>query len=698
MTSARFALGCLVVLAVGCKKADGLVLVDITSSPALSDVTAVSVTVTAGGKTSQPASVSLASTAIPPDLHVALQLPASVSGAVTVHVDANSASAGTVSGEAMGHLDAGKSSTPILITLSPNGGGSDGGMPDLSEADLTLEPPSTPQLLAPLSGTTVTSRHPTLHWALPGGIGTATVDLCARRDCSILITGSKAVVDASNTKATVDIDLPPGVVFWRVNVSHGTVAPTQSATWEFFVGARSADNAIDVGYGSVLDVNGDGLADLLVGVSGQAILYPGASTGLDTANKETLNDGDNGFASAVSSAGDVNGDGYVDAIAGAVFADTDMGSNVGRVLLYLGGVNKLGTSPITLPIPAANGDAIGTALATAGDIDGDGYADMVVGATGNSPGRVWVVFGGPSGTSRVVELKPSDKMLTGDDLSGAQFGTSVAGGDFNGDGLGDVAIGAPGVTQMGKPSGNGRVYVYYGGTGFPTTPEIVDGVNFTGCCGSQAFGTTVAEAGDFNGDGRDDLVVVAPFAQYQYTGCGDSPTAMIDGMTYIYYGAATGAPTIAVQLPAKEYNAGCGYVTGDIQNRAAAGAGDVNGDGYADVIVGGLYAVNGGFTNAGAAHLLLGGAFALGGHVDIPSPAPATGGQFGSVVGGVGSVTGTGTPPQSSFVVIGNSQIYRFTGTGTAPAQNFTSIGVTTVTRLAPPRRGLRSRGHTIAL
>jgi hypothetical protein len=72
--------------------------------------------------------------------------------------------------------------------------------------------------------------------------------------------------------------------------------------------------------------------------------------------------------------------------------------------------------------------------------------------------------------------------------------------------------------------------------------------------------------------------------------------------------------------------------------------------------------------------------------VDIPSPAPATGGQFGSAVGGVGSVTGSGTPPKSHFVVTGNGQVYRFTGTSTTPVQNFAATSA--VVTMRDPVRG----------
>jgi hypothetical protein len=167
----------------------------------------------------------------------------------------------------------------------------------------------------------------------------------------------------------------------------------------------------------------------------------------------------------------------------------------------------------------------------------------------------------------------------------------------------------------------------------------------------------------------------------------------------LYAGAATGAPTLLAQIPAKAMTpATCGYVTGDVQNRAVAGAGDVDGNGYADVIIGGLYAVNGALTNAGAAHLVLGSAGGIMAHVDIPSPAPATSGQFGSAVGGVGPVTGVGTPPKSHFVVVGNGQIYRFTGTATTPVQNFASGGATTVTMRDPVRGKFLERGQLAAL
>jgi hypothetical protein len=702
MTQRRLALLFLLLLPAACKKADGLVLVNVTAVPPLTGVTSlfVTVTVTASAKMSTPAQVPLSGSTISDmsPVNFALQLPPAVVGDFTVNVVASGAGGTLATGGVTGHVDAGKTTDPplqIVLGGGANLDGGDDGPTDLAGADLTLEPPSTPRLLSPLSTSTVTSRHPTLRWELPGGIGTAKVDLCAKRDCSIKIAGSNAVVDASNLQAKVDVDLPPGPVFWRVTVSNGASPDTQSKTWEFFVGARSADGAVDKSFGTTLDANGDGLADLLVGVTGSVVLYPGAAAGFDTGNSETLADADNGFASAVAPAGDFNGDGFGDALASGIYADTDGGSNSGRVLLYLGGLNKLDTAPIQLPIPTVANDTIGTSVAPAGDVDGDGYADVIVSANGNSPGQAFVVFGSanPSGTLRVVTLKPTDN-VAGADVTGAQFGSSVAGGDFNGDGYGDVAVGAPGVTQSGKPGGNGRVYLYFGGPSFPATPGLIEGPNFTGCCGGQAFGTSMAEAGDFNGDGRDDLAILAPMATYSYNSCGDGA---IDGQTFLYTGAASGAPTnFYLQLPTKATNlASCGgYVTGEIQNRIIAGAGDVDGNGYADFIIGGATATIGGTANAGQVHLILGGPSSYT-HVEIPNPMAATPGQFGSAVGGVGSVTGT--PTTSNFVVVGNGKVYRFTGTSGTSLQNFSALNAV-VTMRDPVRGTILERGELAAL
>jgi hypothetical protein len=198
-----------------------------------------------------------------------------------------------------------------------------------------------PRPLAPLSTSRVTSRRPTLRWVLPQGGTSATVDLCRDRLCTMPV-GTSARVEGESY-APPD-DLPVGVVFWRLHPA--SEARVTSPTWQFTVGAGSAP--VDTSWGTTLDVNGDGYADVLVSAgdssSDYVLLYLGSATGLATTPATILSDpgssafgpqaGD-AFGNSIASAGDVDGDGYADVIVGA-FA-TSYASEDGGVSYSAGG-------------------------------------------------------------------------------------------------------------------------------------------------------------------------------------------------------------------------------------------------------------------------------------------------------------------------------------------------------------------------
>lgn len=250
---------------------------------------------------------------------------------------------------------------------------SPGVTPDATvDASIDGATPAAPRPLAPLSTSRVTTRRPTLRWVLPPGVADATVDLCFDRACTRPI-GLPARVTGS--RYAPPSDLPVGVVFWRLHPS--TLTSVTSPTWQFTVGARSAP--VDSSWGTTLDVNGDGFADVAVGAprsnTGAAYVYLGSATGLSRTPATTLRGVTGGFAdfgwgygAAVASAGDVNGDGFADL---AVAADGE-GAPQG-VCIYLGGEDGLATTPsVTLPSAVSAG---GLSMASAGDVNGDGYAD-----------------------------------------------------------------------------------------------------------------------------------------------------------------------------------------------------------------------------------------------------------------------------------------------------------------------------------
>jgi hypothetical protein len=237
-------------------------------------------------------------------------------------------------------------------------------------------------------------------------------------------------------------------------------------------------------------------------------------------------------------------------------------------------------------------DAFGTAVAKVGDIDGDGYEDVLVGAylsdrdqdRQDDVGRAYLFWGGPTPSTEPALI------FTGDNAYD-YFGISVAGvGDVNGDGYPDVAVGAYRATVTAACGGGtsrlpgiGRVYVYFGGprstmdakadavlTGETT---LLPGDPASACRQDEEFGGSVAGAGDINGDGYDDLVV----------GAREKTTpASKTGRAYVFYGGpwfvGVGADRADVILS--------GTATGDEFGEAVAGAGDTNGDGFADLVIG----------------------------------------------------------------------------------------------------------------
>jgi hypothetical protein len=457
-----------------------------------------------------------------------------------------------------------------------------------------------PRPIAPASTSTVTSRRPTLRWVLSGGDG-ARVELCRDR----ALTQRCVTFDVVGTSGAPATDLAPGVWFWRLTAQNGGVTTRAAGpTWQFTVGERSAP--INTSWGTTLDVNGDGYADVVVGAYGSstAYVYQGGATGLaPTPSVLSGPAGSNNFGISVASAGDVNGDGYADLVVGADTSNT--------AYVYLGGATGLSTTPTILTGPAGS-NAFGRPVTSAGDVNGDGYADLVVGAPVSN--TAYVYFGGATG------LATTPTTLTGPAGSNA-FGVSVASaGDVNGDGYADLVVGA---------SASNTAYVYLGGaTGLATTPATL-----AGPAGSR-FGQSVASAGDVNGDGYADLVV----------GAFGSNTA------YVYLGGATGVATTPTTLTGPAGSSYFGY--------SVASAGDVNGDGYADVVVGASV--------SNAAYVYLGGATGL---ATTPTTltGPAGSGAFSASVASAGDVNGDGYADLIVGAFISNSAyVYLGGATGLA--------------------------------
>jgi len=331
------------------------------------------------------------------------------------------------------------------------------------------------------------------------------------------------------------------------------------------------------------DVNGDGYPDIVVGAygdaeagtyTGAAYLYYGSATGISSASEDKVVASDGAsydyFGSPVSGAGDVDGDGYDDLVV-AAYGDDDNGWASGAAYVYYGsasGISSASEYKLMATDGAAN-DRFGWSVSGAGDLDADGYDDLVVGAhadddNGSSSGSVYVYYGSATGITTVSE----HKLSASDGAADALFGDRVSGaGDVDGDGYDDLVVGAPG------DDGNGAVYVYYGSaTGVMTASE--DKVVASDGASEDYFGSPVSGAGDLDGDGYDDLVVGA----YK-----DDDNGTLSGSAYLYYGSATGILSASEHKLVSSDGA-----TYDYYGWSVSGAGDLDGDGYDDLVVGAI--------------------------------------------------------------------------------------------------------------
>ncbi len=173
------------------------------------------------------------------------------------------------------------------------------------------------------------------------------------------------------------------------------------------------------------------------------------------------------FGRSVATAGDVNGDGYSDVIVGADGNDAG-GADAGRAYIYFGGASMNNVADVLLTGAAAN-DNFGYSVATAGDVNGDGYSDVIVGALFNDAGGAdagwaYIYFGGASMNN------VADVLLTGA-AANDNFGYSVAtAGEVNGDGYSDVIVGAPFNDAGGLNAG--RAYIYFGGASMDNVTDV----------------------------------------------------------------------------------------------------------------------------------------------------------------------------------------------------------------------------------
>ncbi len=415
----------------------------------------------------------------------------------------------------------------------------------------------------------------------------------------------------------------------RAHVYHGSASgPSLTASWTGESDQASAYFGWAVGTAG--DVNGDGYADGIVGApyydngqtnEGRAYVHHGSASGLSlTASWTGESDQASAlFGWAVGTAGDVNGDGYADAIVGAPYHDNGQ-TNEGRAYVYHGSASGLSAAASWTAESNQASAYLGWSVGTAGDVNGDSYADVILGVPlsdggQTDEGRAYVHLGSPSG------LAPAPSWTAAGGQTAAQFGVSVAtAGDVNGDGYADVIVGAP--YHDNGETNEGRAYVYQGSAaGLSLTASWTAEGDQVGAL----FGSPVGRAGDVNGDGYADVIVGAASYDNLQTD---------EGRAYVYHGSASGLS------PAANWTADGNQASAAFGNSGTAG--DVNGDGYADVIVGAYLYDTGPDVDAGRAFVYHGSPWGLSLTSNWTAQSYQAGAGFGNAVGTAGDVNGDG--------------------------------------------------------
>jgi hypothetical protein len=413
------------------------------------------------------------------------------------------------------------------------------------DAGLPVDPTiPAPRQITPMSGSVATSSRPGFQWD-PTGVSGAAVQLCRDRACSMVV--GEWVLNGGSGQ--IGAPLTPGLYFWRLRgLRGGSIGSSYGSVWQLRI-YNTSDVGTGTRWGAELDIRGDGLADVAIGrnIAGSFTTYLGSSPG--------------GLGMQVG-----------------------MSSN-----------------------PVVGSGRYAYSLAAAGDVNGDGFGDLIVGNCGPSAAstapdattcanQVYVFHGSATGANLATTINSPMGGMPG-------FGISVASaGDVNADGYGDVVVGAYWADVA---------YVYLGShTGVSMTPHATLAAGGTG----HLFGVSVASIGDYDGDNDADIVVGAPQAW---------------NTVYVFCGNVAGLG--ATPTP-------CGTITGPSGSNlglSVAPAGDINGDGWPDLIAGG----NGG---NGVVQTFLGHFGAIVTTVQDNLVGTAAGTGYGVTVTGIGDANADG--------------------------------------------------------
>lgn len=412
--------------------------------------------------------------------------------------------------------------------------------------------PARPELRRPMNGSRLgsvflpDSRRPAFAWdPSPGGADSYVLEYGTDPDFAAGVTRVETVDNSYIPDADLEAKTEPPVgarYYWRVSACRGSACTVPTPPWYFDLGRLRRD------------VNGDGFDDVLVGapldgegagLAGAVYVFGGGPGGDfdEPADGKIVSLQDSEQMGVSVASGDFNGDGFADVVVGAPLYVNERG----RFHVYAGNPQAPGVfaSPVTVDGPGPE-TGFGTTLVT-GDFNADGYSDLIVGDVGPGPnldqlGHVSVYLGGPGNFNGDAE-----QVINGFQV-GDGFGSAVASaGDLNGDGYEDLVVGIP---------GDLRANVYFGGPDYPfddQPPVLVSELD------APAFGGAVAGAGDVDGDGYHDVLVAAPD----------------DGRVFLYRGGPDGLESVADA----KYGAGQGAASG------VAAGGDMNRDGRGDFLI-----------------------------------------------------------------------------------------------------------------